>query len=110
MITYQDNNFDIPDRLFNSIEATWRLASRDSTTDFKVGRREGKRREESDDQLQELIPEFFFLHEFLQNRDRLELGTRQGGERVGDVKLPSWTPPNNVSCYGDTKTTNIKID
>ncbi|KAF8386740.1 hypothetical protein PRIPAC_75882 [Pristionchus pacificus] len=81
-LEYQDNNFDIPDRLFNSIEATWRLASRDSTTDFK-----------------ELIPEFFFLHEFLQNRDRLELGTRQGGERVGDVKLPSWTPPNNPRLF-----------
>ncbi|GMR32661.1 hypothetical protein PMAYCL1PPCAC_02856 [Pristionchus mayeri] len=81
-LEYQDNNFDIPDRLFNSIEATWRLASRDSTTDFK-----------------ELIPEFFFLPEFLQNRDRLELGTRQGGERVGDVKLPSWTPPMNPRLF-----------
>lgn len=105
MITSQDNNFDIPDRLFNSIEATWRLASRDSTTDFKVRRRERRRRERTDP-LQELIPEFFFLPEFLQNRDRLELGTRQGGERVGDVKLPSWTPPNNVSYYGDTKGSN----
>ncbi|GMT32361.1 hypothetical protein PFISCL1PPCAC_23658 [Pristionchus fissidentatus] len=81
-LEYQDNNFDIPDRLFNSIEATWRLASRDSTTDFK-----------------ELIPEFFFLPEFLQNRDKLELGTRQGGERVGDVKLPHWTPPNNPRLF-----------
>ncbi|GMT04106.1 hypothetical protein PENTCL1PPCAC_26280 [Pristionchus entomophagus] len=81
-LEYQDNSFDIPDRLFNSIEATWRLASRDSTTDFK-----------------ELIPEFFFLPEFLQNGDRLELGTRQGGERVGDVKLPSWTPPNNPRLF-----------
>jgi len=47
---FVDDNFDIPDRLFNSMETTWRLASSDSTTDFK-----------------ELTPEFFFLPEFLIN-------------------------------------------
>ena len=38
-MSVQDNAFDIPDRLFNSIEATWKLASSQSTTDFKVSER-----------------------------------------------------------------------
>lgn len=68
-----DHNFDIADRLFNSIEAVWNLASSDSTTDFK-----------------ELIPEFFFLPEFLINSERLNLGVRQDGSSVNDVILPNW--------------------
>lgn len=68
-----DNNFDIADRLFNSIETTWRLASFDSTTDFK-----------------ELIPEFFYLPDFLMNKEKLNLGVRQNGDIVDDVILPNW--------------------
>jgi len=45
-----DNNFDIPDRTFHALATTWRLTSCDSTTDVK-----------------ELIPEFFYLPEFLLN-------------------------------------------
>lgn len=45
-----DENFDLPDRSFHSVETSWRLASYESTTDVK-----------------ELIPEFFFLPEFLTN-------------------------------------------
>ncbi|MCP9257414.1 Lyst protein [Dirofilaria immitis] len=72
-LEYQDNNFDIADRLFNSIETTWRLASFDSTTDFK-----------------ELIPEFFYLPDFLMNKEKLNLGVRQNGDLVDHVILPKW--------------------
>ncbi|KAG8236415.1 hypothetical protein J437_LFUL012836, partial [Ladona fulva] len=51
-LSYQDKNFDIPDRTFHSLQTTWRLTSTDSTTDVK-----------------ELIPEFFFLPEFLLNSE-----------------------------------------
>uniref|UniRef100_A0A914YCW7 Lysosomal-trafficking regulator n=1 Tax=Panagrolaimus superbus TaxID=310955 RepID=A0A914YCW7_9BILA len=70
-LEYQDNNFDIPDRLFNSLDTTWRLSASESTTDFK-----------------ELIPEFFFLPEMFCNREKLELGTRQAGIVVDNVELP----------------------
>ena len=49
-LEYQDSSFDIPDRTFHSMETTYRLSSFASTTDVK-----------------ELIPEFFFLPEFLCN-------------------------------------------
>lgn len=45
-----DNNFDLPDRTFHSLHTTWKLTSSESTTDVK-----------------ELIPEFFYLPEFLIN-------------------------------------------
>ncbi|XP_071440474.1 lysosomal-trafficking regulator isoform X2 [Hetaerina americana] len=78
-LTYQDQNFDIPDRTFHSLQTTWRLTSTDSTTDVK-----------------ELIPEFFFLPEFLLNSEGFNFGVRQSGERVGDVHLPPW-------CEGDPR-------
>ncbi|KAJ1347237.1 hypothetical protein KIN20_002254, partial [Parelaphostrongylus tenuis] len=81
-IKYQDNNFDIADRIFNSIEDAWRLSSSESTTDFK-----------------ELTPEFFSLPEFLRNHEKFDLGTRQGGEVVGDVKLPDWVPDSNPRLF-----------
>ncbi|XP_059485723.1 lysosomal-trafficking regulator isoform X2 [Neocloeon triangulifer] len=72
-LSYQDNNFDIPDRTFHALKTTWRLTSSDSTTDVK-----------------ELIPEFFFLPEFLLNSEGFSLGIRQNGERVNHVQLPPW--------------------
>ncbi|XP_022255691.1 lysosomal-trafficking regulator-like [Limulus polyphemus] len=72
-LSYQDHNFDIPDRTFHSLRTTWRLSSGDSTTDVK-----------------ELIPEFFFLPEFLINSEGFNFGVRQTGERVHDVCLPPW--------------------
>uniref|UniRef100_A0A914I680 Uncharacterized protein n=1 Tax=Globodera rostochiensis TaxID=31243 RepID=A0A914I680_GLORO len=74
-LEYQDNNFDIPDRLFGSMDTTWRLSSSESTTDFK-----------------ELIPEFFYLYEMFRNSDELELGVRQSGDRVDHVQVPPWCP------------------
>lgn len=73
LLSYQDNNFDLPDRTFHSLHTTWRLTSSESTTDVK-----------------ELIPEFFFLPEFLLNFEGFDFGVRQNGMRVDDVALPPW--------------------
>ncbi|XP_064599745.1 lysosomal-trafficking regulator-like [Liolophura sinensis] len=72
-LSYQDNNFDIPDRTFHSMNTAWRLSSYESTTDVK-----------------ELIPEFFFLPDFLLNKEGYNFGRRQTGEEVSDVILPAW--------------------
>ncbi len=72
-LKYQDGSFDIPDRTFHHLEATWKLASGHSTTDVK-----------------ELIPELFYLPEMLVNEQKLQLGQRQGGEKVDHVQLPPW--------------------
>lgn len=61
----QGGAFDHADRLFNSIKDTYLSASQGNTADVK-----------------ELIPEFFYLPEFLENRCELELGTTQSGEKV----------------------------
>ncbi|XP_048223955.1 lysosomal-trafficking regulator [Perognathus longimembris pacificus] len=72
-LAYQDQSFDIPDRTFHSTNTTWRLSSFESMTDVK-----------------ELIPEFFYLPEFLVNREGFDFGVRQNGERVNHVNLPPW--------------------
>ncbi len=72
-LRFQDGSFDIPDRSFHSLSNTWRLSSRDSTTDVK-----------------ELIPDLFCLPELLVNSEGLDLGERQDGRRVRDVELPPW--------------------
>ncbi|KAF7710729.1 hypothetical protein HF521_009601 [Silurus meridionalis] len=72
-LAYQDQSFDIPDRTFHSMKTTWRLSSYESMTDVK-----------------ELIPEFFYLPEFLVNREGFDFGVRQNGERVNHVNLPPW--------------------
>jgi len=73
-LEYQDSSFDIPDRTFHSMETTYRLSSFASTTDVK-----------------ELIPEFFFLPEFLCNLEGFDFGHRQCGMRVHHVNLPAWS-------------------
>ncbi|KAI3886193.1 hypothetical protein MKX03_010713 [Papaver bracteatum] len=70
----QGGDFDHADRLFNSVKDTWLSASRtNNTSDVK-----------------ELIPEFFYLPEFLENQFNLDLGVKQSGDKVGDVVLPPW--------------------
>ncbi|XP_076960004.1 protein SPIRRIG-like [Bidens hawaiensis] len=70
----QGGQFDHADRLFNSARDTWSSAAgRGNTSDVK-----------------ELIPEFFYMPEFLENRFDLDLGEKQSGEKVGDVGLPPW--------------------
>ena len=70
----QAGKYDHADRMFCGIEETWQ--------NVLTGGADVK----------ELIPEFYKGDgAFLQNGERLSLGTRQEtGERVGDVKLPPW--------------------
>ncbi|KAI9046878.1 hypothetical protein LZ554_008956 [Drepanopeziza brunnea f. sp. 'monogermtubi'] len=70
----QGGNFDHPDRLFYSIEKAWKSASKDNMTDVR-----------------ELIPEFFYLPEFLTNNNGYNFGVRQGnGGGIDTVQLPPW--------------------
>ena len=66
-IELQSGRFDFEDRLFSSIPAAWNSV-RTTSMDFR-----------------ELIPEFFYLPEFLVNSNGFNLG-----KRVGDVVLPTW--------------------
>ncbi|KAI1427079.1 beige/BEACH domain-containing protein [Xylaria sp. FL1777] len=73
-ILLQGGNFDHADRLFFSIEGSWKSASQDTGSDVR-----------------ELIPEFFCLPEFLTNVNGYNFGSRQGaGGQVNDVQLPPW--------------------
>lgn len=71
--TLQGGSFGPPDRIFNSVERSWVSASRELTTDVR-----------------ELIPEFFYLPEFLLNVNDIDFGVTQGGTRVENVDLPKW--------------------
>ena len=53
-------HFDHADRLFHSIEYAWDSAAHLNTTDVK-----------------ELVPEFFFLPDFLENRNHFNLGLKK---------------------------------
>ncbi|KAJ2992766.1 hypothetical protein NUW58_g2057 [Xylaria curta] len=73
-ILLQGGNFDHADRLFFSIEGSWKSASQDTGSDVR-----------------ELIPEFFCLPEFLTNVNGYNFGSRQGaGGQVNNVHLPPW--------------------
>ncbi|KAL2132914.1 hypothetical protein VTI74DRAFT_3163 [Chaetomium olivicolor] len=73
-ILLQGGTFDHPDRLFFSIEGAWTSASRENGSDVR-----------------ELIPEFFYLPDFLTNINGYNFGVRQGGGgRVDNVILPPW--------------------
>lgn len=69
----QGGSFDHPDRLFYSMERAWSSASRENMTDVR-----------------ELIPEFFYLPEFLLNHNNYDFGSRQGGAAIDIVELPPW--------------------
>ncbi|XP_042456540.1 BEACH domain-containing protein B isoform X2 [Zingiber officinale] len=68
----QGGKFDHADRLFQCIDGTYRNCL-SNTSDVK-----------------ELIPEFFYMPEFLVNSNRYHLGVKQDGEPLGDVVLPPW--------------------
>uniref|UniRef100_A0A8C4NGZ2 Uncharacterized protein n=1 Tax=Eptatretus burgeri TaxID=7764 RepID=A0A8C4NGZ2_EPTBU len=69
----QGGHFDLADRMFHSIRDTWLSASCNNMADVK-----------------ELIPEFFYLPEFLRNDNNFNLGCKQNGTRLADVVLPPW--------------------
>lgn len=73
-IRFQGGRLDMADRLFHSIAEVWGNCSGRSSGDVK-----------------ELIPEFFKVSAFLQNRNGVALGTRSDGERLNDVVLPPWS-------------------
>uniref|UniRef100_A0A8D2ZJ78 Neurobeachin-like protein 2 n=1 Tax=Scophthalmus maximus TaxID=52904 RepID=A0A8D2ZJ78_SCOMX len=72
-IQLQSGRFDCADRQFHSIPATWQTLI-DNPNDVK-----------------ELIPEFFYFPEFLENQNGFDLGRLQiSKDRVSDVILPKW--------------------
>lgn len=76
----QGGTFDHADRLFDSIGKAWDSASMKNMSDVR-----------------ELIPEFFYLPEFLENVNKFNFGTKQGtGETIDSVNLPPW-------AHGDPK-------
>ena len=80
MLKLQSWKFDVPDRLFYSIEKDW-----------------GNCYEH--DCYKELIPEFFMMNpDFLKNKLNLDLGRRQNNKVVSDVQLPKWAK-NDPSFY-----------
>eukprot|EP00899_Mesostigma_viride_P026074 jgi/Mesvir1/6651/Mv10252-RA.2 len=73
MLRLQNGKFDAPDRLFASVAESW-VSANENAADVK-----------------ELIPQFFLPDaSFLRNWASLDLGVRQNGEAIGDVKLPPW--------------------
>lgn len=78
-ISHQGGQFDKPDRLFRSIEASWKSASQENIQDVR-----------------ELVPEFYCLPEFLVNRSNIAFGQTQRGEIVDDVVLPPWAKGDPV--------------
>ena len=69
----QGGHFDLADRLFHSIKDNWLSASKNNMADVK-----------------ELIPEFFYLPEFLVNSNKFDLGKKQSGIMLDNVMLPPW--------------------
>ena len=46
--------------------------------------------------VKELIPQIFYLPEMFCNREGFNFGTRQSGQEVDDVELPSWAPDARI--------------
>ena len=72
-INLQGGHFDLADRLFHSIADAWNSASKINMCDVR-----------------ELIPEFFYLPDFLLNKDKFDFGRKQNGKKIDDVLLPKW--------------------
>lgn len=73
LMALQGGNFDLADRTFGSVGKAWMSASELSRGDVR-----------------ELLPEFFYLPEFLSNTNRFDFGITQAGEVIDDVELPPW--------------------
>ncbi|KAJ6254398.1 beige/beach-related [Anaeramoeba flamelloides] len=72
-ISLHDGKFDNPDRIFRSIQRCWNNIINSLTF------------------VRELIPEFYYLPEFLINNNQLDLGVSyETKERVNGVQLPPW--------------------
>jgi hypothetical protein len=72
-IQLQSDRFDVADRQFHSIASTWRILY------------------ENPNDVKELIPEFFYLPEFLENMNKFDFGELQASKnKVNNVTLPPW--------------------
>jgi len=72
-VSLQGGRFDVADRLFHEIGKSWRSSSTENLQDVR-----------------ELIPEFFYLPDFLTNKNSFDYGMTQKGTVVDDVVLPKW--------------------
>ncbi|KAL7447041.1 hypothetical protein ACHAXM_011573 [Skeletonema potamos] len=72
-LSLQGGKFDVADRLFHNIGSSWSSASSENLQDVR-----------------ELIPEFFYLPDFLVNSNMFDFGTTQLGKTVHDLTLPRW--------------------
>lgn len=72
-LSLQGGRFDVADRLFHDVAASWRSASSENLQDVR-----------------ELIPEFYYLQDFLENTNNFDFGSTQKGKTVHDVTLPKW--------------------
>jgi len=91
-LAQQGGRFDLPDRLFDSVQRAWHL-SFTQISDVK-----------------ELIPEFYSNSVFLKNVNNLNLGKKQNGRPVGDVELPPWakgSPETFISIQRDALESDI---
>lgn len=77
--TLQGGNFDTADRLFKAIHGSWLSSSQENLQDVR-----------------ELIPEFYFLPDFLKNSNKFDFGETQKGEVVDDVVLPPWAGGDSI--------------
>ncbi|XP_066441347.1 neurobeachin-like protein 2 isoform X4 [Eleutherodactylus coqui] len=81
-IQLQSGRFDCSDRQFHSIPAAWQ-ARMENPVDVK-----------------ELIPEFFYFSEFLENENDFDLGCLQiSNGKVDDVVLPRWASSREDFIY-----------
>jgi hypothetical protein len=78
-IHLQGGRFDVADRMFRDVKASWLSASQENLQDVR-----------------ELIPEFYYLPDFLENRNNFHLGETQKGLRVDSVILPPWASNDPV--------------
>jgi len=73
-------HWDWPDRLFHNVQDTWMTLTSGTMP-----------------QVMELTPEFFYLPEFLENRNRFAFGsTERDGRPIDGVELPPW-------CHGSAR-------
>jgi len=72
-LSLQGGKFDVADRLFHNVGSSWKSASSENLQDVR-----------------ELIPEFFYLPDFLTNSNMFDFGTTQSGKTVHDLTLPPW--------------------
>ncbi|KAM6339007.1 LOW QUALITY PROTEIN: neurobeachin-like protein 2 [Podargus strigoides] len=85
-IQLQSGRFDCSDRQFHSVPAAWQ-ARMENPVDVK-----------------ELIPEFFYFPEFLENQNGFDLGCLQlSNEKVGNVVLPRWARSREDFIYQHRK-------